>query len=260
MNNTDMGRVHAYLLHHRIIETKSNRRTVGREEREIASLILNADAAVRTQLEEILDGQGVRLVTLTSLDVKGISTGGTVIMLARKPDSTPPFWGSEKLVSRMSQTKGINTDAEAKIWFVQLWFVLLDLLYTRKNRSPNAMQDWVETTFTKDVLIDAVKIYVNDNIRKIDPSTLETDRIHKTLTGLKEGGVAMACNACLELMAGAGLLEDLGNNTFRQSLLFSYEMKHNFDRQLKILLPTQDLLSAATEILVVRSDEEQEIN
>lgn len=258
MNNSDMGRVHAYLLRHRLIETKSSRRAVSREEREMATLLLNADFAVRRQFEELLDGQGLQLVSLTSFDAKGIAVGATVFMLARKPDSISPFWGSERLVSRMQQVRGINTDAEAKIWFTQLWFVLLDLLYTRKNRSPNAMQDWVDTTFAKEVFVDAVRDYLNDQVRKIDPATLEVDLVYRTLTGLKEGAVAQACNAFLELMADAGLVEEVGKDVFRQSLLFAYEMKSNFDRQFASLLPSEDPFAAATEILIERIDEETE--
>ncbi len=258
MNNSDMGRVHAYLLRHRFIETKSSRRNVSREEREIATLLRDADFTMRRQFEEILDGQGLQLVAFTTFDVKGIASGATVFILARKPDSAPPFWGTDQLVSRMLQVRGLNNDAEAKIWFIQLWFVMLDLLYTRKNRSPNAMQDWVDTTFTKEVLIDAVKDYLNDQVRKIDPGTLEVDQVYKTLTSLKTGAEAQVCNAFLELMLDAGLVEEIGKDVYRQSLLFAYEMKSNFDRQLAHLLPSQDLLAAATEILVERTEEETE--
>jgi len=258
MNNSDMGRVHAYLLRHRFIETKSGRRNVSREEREIATLLRDADFAMRRQFEEILDGQGLQLVAFTSFDVKGIASGATVFMLARKPDSAPPFWGTERLVSRMLQVRGINNDAEAKTWFTQLWFVLLDLLYTRKNRSPNAMQDWVDSTFTKEVFIDAVKDYLNDQVRKIDPGTLEVDQVYKTLTSLKTGAEAQVCNAFLELMLDAGLIEEVNKDAYRQSLLFAYEMKTNFDRQLAHLLPSLDQFAAATEILVERTEEETE--
>lgn len=258
MNNSEMGRVHAWLLRYRIVESRSGRRVISKGEREIAGLLLNADYATRRQFEEILEGQGLQLVTLTSLDAKGIASGATVFMLARKPDSAAPFWGTERIVSRMLQVKGVNNEAECRIWFTQLWFLLLDLLYTRKNRSPHAMQDWVETTFVKEVFIDAVKDYLNDHVRKIDPSTLETDRIYRTLTGPKEGGVTMACNAFLELMVDASLLDAIDEDTYRQSLLFAYEMKNNFDRQLKALLPAQDLFKASTDILVELSDDEKE--
>lgn len=258
MNNSDMGRVHACLLRHRIAETKSSRRAISKEEREIAGLLLNADPALRMQFEEMLEGQGLQLVSLTSFDAKGIASGSTVFMLARNPDAAPPFWGTDRLVSRMLLVKGIDTDAEAKTWFTQLWFVLLDLLYTRRNRGPNAMQDWVDTAFSKEIFIDSVRDYLNDRVRKIDPSTLETDRVHKTMTGLKEGAIAQACYAFIELMVDAGLLEEIDKDIFRQSLLFAYEMKCNFDRQLKTLLPEQDKFQAASEILVEHTDEETE--
>jgi hypothetical protein len=258
MNNSDMGRVHAWLLRHRIAETKSSRRAVSKEEREIAGLLLNADPALRMQFEEMLSGQGLQLVSLTSFDAKGIASGGTVFMLARKADAVPPFWGTDRMVSRMLLVKGINSDAEAKTWFTQLWFVLLDLLYTRRQRGPNAMQDWVDTTFAKEIFIDAVRDYLNDHVRKIDPSTLETDRVHKTMTGLKEGAVAQACNAFFELMVDASLLEEIDKDVFRQTLLFAYEMKSNFDRQLKALLPTEDSFEAASGILIERTDAEME--
>lgn len=255
MNNSELGRVHAWLLRHRIAESRPARRATNGEEREIAGLLLNADQQMRMQFEEMLDGQGLQLVSMTSFDAKGIVAGGTVFMLARKPDSTPPFWGSERLVIRMLQVKGINNEVDARIWFTQLWFVLLDLIYTRKNRGPNALQDWVDTTFVREVFIDAVKDYLNDHVRKIDPSTLETDRVHKALAALKEGGITQACNAFIDLMVDASQLEKLDTDTFRQSLLSAYEMKTNFDRQLKPLLPDEDLFAAASEVLVAHSEE-----
>lgn len=255
MNNSEMGRVHAWLLRHRMVESRSSRRTVGKDEREIATLLLSADPGMLNQFREILQGQGLDLVTLTSFDAKGIAAGGTVFMLARGPDSSPPFWGAESLAVRMQQVKGIDTEAEARIWFTQLWFVLLDLLYTSKNRGPNAMQDWVDTAFAKEVFVDAVRDYLNDHVRKIDPATLETDRVYRVLTKPKEGGIVVCCNAFLELMSDAGLLQELEKDSFRQSLLFAYEMKVNFDRQLKALLPAENMFVAAAEILVERVEE-----
>lgn len=120
------------------------------------------------------------------------------------------------------------------------------------------MQDWVDTTFTKEVFIDAVKDYLNDQVRKIDPGTLEVDQVYKTLTNLKTGAEAQVCNAFLELMLDAGLIEEVNKDAYRQSLLFAYEMKTNFDRQLAHLLPSPDQLAAATEILVERTEEETE--
>lgn len=254
MNNSDVGRVHAYLLRHRYVETKSNRRTVSKDEREIAAMLSDADPSMRGLLEEILEGQGLQLVSFTSLDANGIANGATLSMVARRPDANPPFLGTERLVTRLQQVRGIEREYEAKAWFTQLWFVLLDLLYSRKNRSPNAMQDWVDTTFGKDVFIDAVKNYLNDEVRKIDPASLDSDAVYKTLTSLKEGSVTQVCNAFLELMEDAGLVEEVGDVGYRQTLLFAYEMKVNFDRQLAPLLPSEDKFAAATSILIEKEE------
>lgn len=258
MNNSDLGRVQAYLLRHRYAETKSARRSIKQEERDIATMLRDADSSMRTLLDEIFDGQGLELKSFNEFEAAGIQVGATVFVLARKPDSEPPFLGTEKLITRMMQVRGGVGNNDAKIWFTQLWFVLLDLLYSRKNRSPNSLQDWVETTFVKDIFVDAVKEYINDHVRKIDPSTLRIDAVYKALTGQKEGTVTQLCNAFLDLMADAGLIDSVGQDGYRQTLLFAYEMKINYDRQLAILLPNADPFSSASTLLIDDSENEAE--
>ena len=254
-----MGRVHAYLLRHRIVETKATRRNVSREEREIATLLRDSDASMRALLEEILDGQGLELKSFNEFEAGGIPIGATVFVLARKPDSTPSFFGTDKLVSKLKQVRGgVDNDSEAKIWFTQLWFILLDLLYTRKNRTPNSLQDWTGTSYTKDVFTEAVKEYINDHVRKVDPATLTTNVVHNALISPKEGAVTQLCNAFTELMVDAGLIEAFGEDTYRQTLLFAYEMKVNFDRQLAPLLPSDDAFIASSTILIDETDNEIE--
>lgn len=258
MNNSDLGRVQAYLLRHRYAETKSARRNISKEEREVATILRNADASMRTLLEEIFDGQGLALKSFNEFEAAGIPLGATVFVLARKPDFNPAFFGTEKLITRIRQVRGIDSDSEAKIWFVQMWFILLDLLYTRKNRGPNALQDWVETSFAKDIFVDSVKEYINDHVRKIDPSTLKTDSVYKTLVSPKEGIVRQLCNAFVELMVDAGLLDIIGQDNYRQTLLFAYEMKVNYDRQLATFIPSADPFSSASNLLVIDTENEAE--
>jgi len=259
VNNSDLGRVQAYMLKHRYVETKSGRRNISKEEREVATMLRDADSSMRTLLEEIFEGQGLELKSFNEFEAAGIQVGATVFVLARKPEFNPPFFGTEKLIARMKQVRGgIEKDSEAKIWFTQLWFILLDLIYTRKNRGPNSLQNWVETTFTKDVFIDAVKEYINDHVLKIDPSLLKTDAVYKALSGQKEGTVTQLCNAFLELMVDAGLIDEIRQDGYRQTLLFAYEMKMNYDRQLAKLLPSNDPFSSASTLLVVDAENEVE--
>ncbi|WP_191487902.1 hypothetical protein [Pseudomonas sp. FEN] len=256
MNNSELGRVQAFLLKHRIAETKAARRNISREEREVATILRDADPQMRTLLEEILDGQGLVLQSFREFDVAGIPAGAMTFVLARKPDTNPPFFGTERLISRMKQLGRYKvSDTEIKIWFTQLWFVLLDLLYTKKNRSPGAMQDWVDTAFNRLVFTDAVKNYINDSVLKMDPASLKTTAIYDALTSTKEGTITQLCSAFLEIMQDASLLERLEEDVYRQSLLFAFEMKMNYDRQLVPLLPALLPFDAASAVLIEEVEE-----
>lgn len=249
MNNTELGSTYAYLLRNRIVETKSMRRNVSREERDIAIRLRDADAHMRTLLDEFLDGQGLMLKAFSD-DVKGLPAGAVSFVLARKPDTNPPFFGTERMIARMQQAGGSDvSDRDAKIWFTQIWFIFMDIIYSRRGCSPGEMQDWVEKSFTKAVLIDAVRDYLNEDIRKIDPGTLPSPAIHESLTKFKEGTVAQFCSKFLELMIEARLVEFIGSDLYRPTLLFAFEVKLNYDRQLEPFLTSTAPFDAASAIL-----------
>jgi len=249
MNNYELGRVQSYLLRHRYIETKSTRRNISREEHEAATLLRDADASMRNMLSEILDGQGLLLQQFSYTEVPGIPIGATVFALLRKPDSTPPFFGIEKLLARMKRGS-IKTDAEAKIWFVQIWFSHLDLIYTSKNRAPAEMLKYVDAIFTRDVLVEAVRSYINDYVCKLDPTGISNDAVYKPLMDAKEGTIKLAVTGFLELVTEAGLLSSTDGDIYRQTLLSAAEMKNNYDRQLAPLMPTTAVMQAARDILI----------
>lgn len=249
MNNNELGRVHGFMLRHRIAATKSHRRTAHPDERDVAALLRDADPLERKLLAEILEGQGLVLKEFHAMDVPGIPDGASVFILARPQDSLPRFWGMDQLVARML-IRGIESAQEAKVWFVQLWFIHLDLLYSRRNRGPDNLQAYLETAFHRDVFYDAVRDYRNDVVLKMDETTLANAATHKMLRRPKEGTVAELCNAFLELMVEASLLERVSEDTYRQTLLSAYEMKVNYDRQLAYLLPISDVMSATQHIVI----------
>ena len=249
MNNTDLGRVYAYLLRNRMVESKSMRRNVSREERDMAILLRDADAHMRALLDEFLDGQGLMLKSFSD-DVRVLPTGAISFVLARNPDTSPPFFGSERMIARMQQAGGSDvSERDAKIWFVHIWFILMDILSTRRGCSPGELQDWVEKSFTKSVLVEAVRDYLNEEVRKIDPATLVTPTIHTSLTSFKEGTVAQFCNNFLDLMMDARLIENIGSDLYRPTLLFAFEVKLNYDRQLEPFLTTTAPFDGATAVL-----------
>lgn len=249
LNNNELGRVQAYLLRHRYIETKSSKRKVSREENELATLLRDADGSMRNLLSEILDGQGLILLQYIDTEVPGMPLGATVFVLVRKPDSAPPFFGLEKLLSRMKRGS-IKTDTEAKIWFVQIWFVHLDLICTRKNRAPSEMLKYVDAIFKQDVLVDTVRLYINDHVCKLDSSIISNDIVYKTLADATEAKIKMAVVGFLELLTEAGLLYTSDEDVYRQTLLSAAEMKINYDRQLAPLMPSTDVISASRSLLI----------
>jgi hypothetical protein len=81
MSSFEMGRVSAFLLKHRKVEEKSDRRTIPREERDIAELLREAPVDSARFLEELMNGYGFGLTTLTSYDIAGIPLGAKVTLL-----------------------------------------------------------------------------------------------------------------------------------------------------------------------------------
>jgi hypothetical protein len=251
MRIQEVGRIQGYLIRHRQIGTKSERGGVDKEEREIAISLRDAGPETKALLRQLFEGQGLVLHEFGESDVKGTG-GGTVFVLARSPESKAPFFGYEQLISNMKQNN--DTQADAKTWFVHIWFVLLDLFYTSRQRGPSEMQGYVDTTFTTDVLVQSVRKYLYDHVRKIDRQSILDTSAYETLLSEKKKRLERYCSSFLELMLDARLIERRGVDTYRQSLLSAYEMKLNFDRQLALLLPSATPIDAAHALLITPED------
>jgi hypothetical protein len=113
----------------------------------------------------------------------------------------------------------------------------------------------VDTAFNRAVFTEAVKNYINDSVLKVDRNTLRTTTIYDALTSAKEGTITQLCTAFLEIMEEAALLERLQEDVYRQSLLFAFEMKMNYDRQLVPLLPALSPFDSASTILIEEVEE-----
>jgi hypothetical protein len=146
MNRIDMGRVLAFLLQHRRMETQP--RGKGRQdERELARLLDEADLEARTELEGLLQGFGFDLASFDDFQTQGLAPGGKVFLLPRRLDQVSALF-SERWIDERMQLKN-ETITSRRIWFTQLWFVLLSLFYTRRNRVATEVTRYVETTFTR---------------------------------------------------------------------------------------------------------------
>lgn len=229
MSPFEMGRVSAFLLKHRRVEEKSDRRAITREERDIAELLREAPLDSTRFLEELVNGYGFELTTLHSFDIAGIPPGTKVTLLIRRTNSECPLLDTGRLVERMTSERKVG---KAKIWFTQIWLIHLDLMYTVRDRGPQERGRWLEATFTEEQLAEALSEHFKGYVRRLNPAEMEQSEVYQVLMAEKGQDRARYVKKFLEIMVDSGMLDSLGSGTFRQSLLSAVEMKCNYDRVL----------------------------
>jgi hypothetical protein len=124
----------------------------------------------------------------------------------------------------------------AKIWFTQIWLLHLDLIYTQLDRSPLERGRWINASFTREMLQDALSTHINDHVRKLNAVELANSEVYEVLCAEKGTDVSRYVRRFLEIMCEGGLLEERAEGAFRQTLLSAVEMKENFDRSLAPLM------------------------
>ena len=251
MNRIEMGRVQAFLLQHRRMETIP--RGKGRvDERELARLLNDADLEARTELEGLLQGFGFDLVALDDFQTQGLANGGKVFLLPRRLDQVSALF-SERWIDERMQLKN-ETITTRRIWFTQLWFVLLALFYTHRNRVATEVTRYVETTFTRADLVQAMHEYINDMVRKLGQDALKGDVVYNCLISESGAQVDKYAGRFIELMVDGAQVDDLGADRYRQSLLGALEMKNNHLQGLEPWIQATGPLEAGRELLVRPSD------
>jgi len=234
MTPYEMGRISAFLIKHRKLEDRQEKRGLQREEKDLAGILKEASIDEVRDLEEILSGQGFLLVVLNGYEVAGIGPGSRVYLLARRSDRPSTLLDSGRLVERMDPSGGRAT--VAKIWFTQIWLTHLDLLYTQRDRGPHERNKWIDASFTRNILEQAVREHINGYVRRLNPSELLSSEVYDVLTAEKGGDISRYTKRFLDLMCEGGLLEERGDSVYRQSLLSAVEMKENYDRTLAPLM------------------------
>lgn len=234
MTPFEMGRISAFLQKHRKIEFRTDKRGRHKDERELAELLRDAPSDSMTDLCELMNGYGFELITLTTFDVIGIGSGERVYLLARKPNVECPLLDLPRALERMEPTSG--STLKAKVWLTQFWLLHLDLIYTQRDRGADERNKWIEATFTKDNLIEAMREHINGRIRRLNPEVIADSEIYDVLTSEKGVSVDRYAKRFLDLMVDCFMLEDKGCGVYRQSLLSAVEMKENYCRILEPLM------------------------
>lgn len=234
MSPFEMGRISAFLQKHRKIELRIDKRGRHKDEHELAELLRDAPSESMTDLCELMNGYGFELITLTTFDVSGIGTGERVYLLVRKPNVECPLLDVPRALERMESTSG--RISHAKVWLTQFWLLHLDLIYTQQDRSPEERNRWMETTFTKEMLINAMREHINGEIRRLNPELIAGSEIYRILTSEKGVDVDRYAKRFLDLMVDCFMLEERVGGVYRQTLLSAVEMKENYGRILGPLM------------------------
>lgn len=234
MTPFEMGRISAYLLKHRKIEFRKEKRGRHKDEHELAELLKDASQESMTDLCELMNGYGFDLITLTTFDVSGIGSGERVFMLSRKPNVECPLLDLPRALERIEPAGGRTV--QAKVWLTQYWLLHLDLIYTQRDRGADERNKWLDATFTKDALIEAMREHINEGVRRLNPETLDDKEIYEVLISEKGISIDRYAKRFLDLMVDAFMLEDKGNGVYRQTLLSAVEMKENYGRILEPLM------------------------
>jgi len=253
MNRLEMGRVMAFLLRHRRLETIPRGR--GRsDERELARLLNEADTVARAELEGLMQGFGFDLAHFDDFKTQGLAPGGQIFLLVRRLDQTSALF-SERWIDERMQVRNDSVTTR-RIWFTQLWFVLLFLFYTRRSRVATEVARYVETTFTRADLVQATHQYINDLVRKLGKDAVQDDVVYNCLIAESGTQVDKYADRFLGLMVDGALIDDLGAERYRQSLLGAVEMKNNHLQGLEPWIQTTDPLEAGRGMLVRTVDSE----
>lgn len=261
MTPYEMGRICAFLVKHRKLEDRQDKRGLQREEKDLAGVLREASIESHRDLEDMISGLGFSLIALSSFDIPGIGQGSRVYLAARRSDSPCGLLDANRLVERMDPSAGRAT--AAKVWFTQIWLIHLDLLYTQRDRGPHERNKWIEATFTREMLEQAMKDHINGHVRRLNPVELSSSDVYDILTAEKGTDIARYTKRFLDLMSEAGLLDERGDGVYRQSLLSAVEMKENFDRTLSPLMleaaaedsPARAPLASLARDLLTRSED-----
>lgn len=251
MNRIEMGRVLAFLLQHRRMETIP--RGKGRQdERDLARLLNDADLEARTELEGLLQGFGFDLASFDDFQTQGLVPGGKIFLLPRRLDQVSALF-SERWIDERMQLKN-ETITSRRIWFTQFWFVLLFLFYTRRNRVATEISRYVETTFTRADLVQAMHEYINDLVRKLGQDALQGDTVYNCLISESGTQVDKYADRFIDLMVDGSVVDDLGTDRYRQSLLGALEMKNNHLQGLEPWIQATSPLEAGRDLLIRPAD------
>ena len=233
MNMTEMGEVYAYLLRHRIAETRaqSGRRRASQtgllSERDAASILKEADEQQMADFRAFLAGQGLLLAIYDSADYPGIPPGGQIYMLLRNPEAQLPAMFSQQQVLQRLKIRHETKETTA-VWFIHLWLLMLGLLYTRANRSLSDVSLYQNAVFSQEELADTLRQHL-ETIRRCgrdSEATNEPEPRQLTILLAEKGDdINRRVKNFIDVLVDACHLSPRGEKIYQQTLLGALEVE-----------------------------------
>ncbi len=250
MNMTEMGEVYAYLLRHRIAETRSQsgRRRASQtgliSERDAAIILKEADDGEMHNFRNFLSGQGLQLAVYDSADYPGIPPGGQIYILMRNPEAELPDIFSQQQVLQKLKIRNNETKEATAVWFIHLWLLMLSLLYTRSGRSLSDVSLYQSAVFAQEELTETLKDHL-ETIRRsghfqhgADKTALDNaPRQLSTLLAEKGSDINRRVKNFIDVLVNANHLQAKGDKIFQQTLLGALEVEQTGFSHLQHLIP-----------------------
>jgi len=251
MSWAELGEAHAYLLRHRMVESKPSRRRNKGESR-IAEILTDLDdTETLDQFQDLLIGQGFELVEYRDTQMPGIAPGGRVWMLSRRPDIQPPQYFSRDLVLERMALRPQEAKAATSVWYLHIWLIYLSVVYTDLGRGISEVGEYLRARFPQSILSDAVRQHC-ERLLSARPKSEDIDstNVITILTDIQGADIDRRVRSFCSVMTEAGLLEDIDRENdetvYRQSLLGALEISRNYQSGIGLLEPGEDQLASLT--------------
>lgn len=250
MEMGEIGRVYHYLLKYRSIESKPTQRRSRPDENLVASILRSASVDQLERFNQFLAPQGFELQEFDD-STRGIATAGRAWVLARNGDAPAASYISTERIFTEMNIRGTDSQEATAIWFLHIWLIYLSLIYTRAGRGISEVSSYVDATFSREALEEAVLEHLA-HIRQVGVSEVAESKVVAILDEEKGKDVPRRIAAFLKLMTAAGLVLMLDKDEYQQTLLGAYEISEHYDKSLRI--PIENTLASLVNIVVPQTD------
>lgn len=228
-----MGQVYSLLLDNREIFTKPLHRKLRPGEKEAAELLKDVDFF--QAMQDFVEVQGFELRTYSDIEMPGIASEESCFLLVRTIDATPPFFGEESMMEKMSLRQGESKECRSA-WFLHLWALANYLLYTAIQRSVGEIARYTEAAFTAHDLVETAKEHIENIRQEGQPEDPASQKVWEILVDTKHP-LSRRINAFLQVMVnGRFLYQPRGEEIYCQTLLGAIEMSELFERGMASLI------------------------